>query len=94
MLKKHMNTKNIDQKCKACYKVFPKSMDALIHTAKEYGKNIIQDTPKINELKDKDIGINNSAENIDIYTKIVKKLFPWMINSTQVRRKTKCVSLA
>ena len=48
MLNKHLNTKHNDCKCKICDKVFPNSIDALMHTAKEHTKNIMEEFPKNN----------------------------------------------
>ena len=47
MLKKHMNMKHADNKCKVCDKSFPNSMDTLVHTAKEHGQKINEDNPMI-----------------------------------------------
>ena len=65
MLNKHMNTKHNDCKCKICYKVFPNSMDALMHTAKEHTKNIIEEFPKFNTEIVKDAIIFESREHSD-----------------------------
>ena len=46
-LNRHMNTKHIDHTCKICYKLFSNSMDALVHTATEHTKNIMEDISKI-----------------------------------------------
>ena len=46
-LNKHMNTKHNDHTCKVCSKVYPNSMDALVHTATEHTKNIMEDISKI-----------------------------------------------
>ena len=46
MLIKHINTQHNDHKCTICFKVFPNSTDALMHTAKEHNKNIIGEFPK------------------------------------------------
>ena len=47
MLNKYMNSKHNDCKCKICNKVFLNSMDALLHTANEHTKTIIEEFPKI-----------------------------------------------
>ena len=65
MLNKHMNTKHNDCKCNICYKVFPNSMDALMHTAKEHTKNIIEEFPNINIEIVKDAIISESKEHPD-----------------------------
>ena len=46
MLIKHMNTKHKDHTCKICYKIFPNSMDALVHTATDHTKDIMEDISK------------------------------------------------
>ena len=54
-LNRHMTTKQIDHTCKICYKVFPYSMDALVHTATEHTKNIMEDISKIDVPTVKDL---------------------------------------
>ena len=44
IMRKHMNMKHSDNKCKICDKVFTNSMDALVHTAKEHHQNTSDDT--------------------------------------------------
>ena len=65
MLNKHMNTKHNDCKCKICDKVFPNSIDALMHTAKEHTKNIMEEFPKINTEIVKDVRTFESKEHTD-----------------------------
>ena len=60
-----LNTKHNDCKCKICYKVFSNSMDALMHTAEEHTKNIIEKCPKINTEIVKDVILFESKEHID-----------------------------
>ena len=50
-----MNTKHNDHTCKICYKVFPKSMDALVHMATNHIKNIMEDISKIDVPTVKDM---------------------------------------
>ena len=47
ILKKHMNMKQGDKKCKICGKAFPNIKDALVHTANEHSQEIINDTSNI-----------------------------------------------
>ena len=42
-MKKHLKTKHVEQKCKTCDKVFPSTVEVLMHTASEHGKNIKED---------------------------------------------------
>ena len=37
-MRKHMNMKHVVQKCKICYKAFPNSIDALVHTAEYHSR--------------------------------------------------------
>ena len=60
-----LNTKHNDCKCKICYKVFSNSIDALIHTAKEHTKNIIEKFPNNNTKIVKDVIIFKSKEHRD-----------------------------
>ena len=52
-MKKHMNMKHVNHKCKICDKEFPNLMDALAHTAKDHSQNINEGTPKINAPSEK-----------------------------------------
>ena len=65
MLNKHMNTKHNDYKCKICNKVFPNSIDALMHTAKEHTKNIMDEFQKINTEIVKNVRTFESKELTD-----------------------------
>ena len=69
MLNKHMNSKHNDHICKTCHKVFPNSMDALMHTAKDHTKKIIEEFPKINSDIVKDAIISDNKEHLDKSTK-------------------------
>ena len=48
IMKKHINMKHGDTKCKICCKLFPNIKDALIHTANETSQEIINDISKKN----------------------------------------------
>ena len=65
MLNKHMNTKHNNCKCKICDKVFPNSIDALMHTAKEHTKNVMDEFRKINTEIVKDVRTFESKELTD-----------------------------
>ena len=39
-MKKHIKTKHVEQKCKTCDKVFPSTMEVLMHTASEHSKTL------------------------------------------------------
>ena len=63
MLNRHINTKHNDHKITICYKVFSNSTHALMHTAKEHTKNIMEEFTKINSAKVKDLIISDCKEN-------------------------------
>ena len=69
MLNKHMNSKHNDHMCTICHKVFPNSMDALMHTAKDHTKKIIEEFPKINSDIVKDAIKSDNTEHLDKSTK-------------------------
>ena len=69
IMRKHMNMKHADNKCRICDKVFTNSMDALEHTAKEYSQNITEDNPNINLQLEKVNEIPEVKETIDKATK-------------------------
>ena len=48
IMKKHINMKHGDTKCKICGKSFPNIKDALMHTANEHSQEIINDISKKN----------------------------------------------
>ena len=48
IMKKHINMKHGDTKCKICGKSFPNIKDALMHTANEHSQEIINDNSKKN----------------------------------------------
>ena len=60
MMKKHINMKHGDHNCKKCDKVFPNSMNALLHTAKDHSHQIVEDNTKIYM---QDLQKENSYEN-------------------------------
>ena len=46
-MKKHVNAKHIEQKCRTCDKVFPSKMEVIMHTASEHSNNIKEDQKDI-----------------------------------------------
>ena len=49
-MKKHIKTKHVEQKCKTCDKVFPSTMEVLMHTASEHSKNIREDRREVKSV--------------------------------------------
>ena len=64
MLNKHVNTKHSNCKCKICDTVFPNScLDALMHSAKDHTKNIMEEFPKMNKEIVEDVRTFESKEH-------------------------------
>ena len=67
-MKKHIQTKHVEQKCKTCDKVFPSTMEVVMHTASEHGKNIKEDQKDIKSVPQAQNGKEEEL-NFDIATK-------------------------
>ena len=51
MLIRNINTKHNDHKCTICFKVFPNSTYALMHSAQKHTQNMIEEFPKMSSDK-------------------------------------------
>ena len=54
-MKKHINMKHVDTKCKVCDKTFPNLKDALVNTANDHSQEIVDSNSKTKNYEDPDV---------------------------------------
>ena len=55
IMKKHINMKHVDTKCKVCNKIFPNLKDALVHTANDHSQEIVDNNSKTKDYEGPDV---------------------------------------
>ena len=54
-MKKHINMKHVDTKCKVCDKIFTNIKDALVHTANDHSQEIVDNNAKTKDSEGPDV---------------------------------------
>ena len=55
IMKKHINMKHVDTKCKVCDKIFPNIKYALVHTANDHSQDIVDNNSEKNGSEGPDV---------------------------------------
>ena len=83
-MKKHVNTKHVEQFCKVCNKGFKSPIEVLQHAAKEHSSNIKENTSVKEKETTLEVEEEDQTEHIDIdkfkcmrCKEIVYKLVAW-----------------